>query len=102
MPPMNSAAIGPTKPEAGVMQTSPATAPEHAPSMVGLPFLNHSAAGQVSAPAAEAKCVAQKALAARPDAFSALPALKPNQPTQSSAAPITVYVRLCGGIASWP
>ena len=28
------------------------------------------------------------------------PALKPNQPTQSSQAPIVVITRLCGGIAS--
>ena len=36
---------------------------------------------------------------AAPSADSALPALKPNQPTQSMPAPVTVIVRLCGGIA---
>ena len=81
--PMTSAGIGLTKPEAGVMQTRPATAPEHAPSTVGLPRVIHSMPAQASAPAAAAKCVAQKALAARPSAASALPALKPNQPTHS-------------------
>ena len=30
------------------------------------------------------------------------PALKPNQPTHSSDAPISVSVRLCGAIASLP
>src|SRR5262245_34694681 len=35
---------------------------------------------------------------AEPFAATALPALKPYQPTQSSEAPITVMVRLCGGI----
>ena len=36
---------------------------------------------------------------AEPSAASALPALKPNQPTQSMQAPVTVIVMLCGGIA---
>ena len=36
---------------------------------------------------------------AEPFAASALPALNPNQPTHSNAAPLTVIVRLCGGIA---
>ena len=79
--------MGVTKPAAGVMQTRPATTPEQVPRMVGLPRKIHSMAAQVSPPAAAAKCVAAKALAARPPAFKALPALKPNQPTQSSAAP---------------
>ena len=43
-----------------------------------------------------------KASAAMPLASSAEPALKPNQPTHSSAAPIMVIVRLCGVIASLP
>jgi hypothetical protein len=42
------------------------------------------------------------ASAAVPFASRAEPALKPNQPVQSSAAPIIVSVRLCGGIASLP
>ena len=36
--PMTSAGKGCTKPEAGVMATSPATAPEMAPRAVGLPL----------------------------------------------------------------
>ena len=43
-----------------------------------------------------------KASAAMPFASSAEPALKPNQPTHSSAAPIMVSGRLCAGIASLP
>ncbi len=39
------------------------------------------------------------ALAASPLAASALPPLKPNQPTHIMPAPITVMVMLCGGIA---
>src|SRR5262245_38960874 len=100
--PIKIAGIGCTYPEAGVMQTNPATAPEAAPNTLGFPRVNHSIAAQDSAPAAAAKCVTQKALAARPSDASSLPALKPNQPTHSMAAPSTVYVKLCGGIGSLP
>ena len=100
--PIRIAATGPTKPEAGVIATSPATAPEAAPSTVGLPRWIHSASIQPSVAAAAAVLVTTKALVASPPAPSALPALKPNQPTQSMAAPITVNGRLCGGIGSRP
>ena len=46
---MASAGIGPTNPEAGVIATSPATAPEIAPSALARPFFNHSAALHPSA-----------------------------------------------------
>jgi hypothetical protein len=39
-------------------------------------------------------CVASIAMPARPSAATAEPALKPNQPTHSSEAPISVKVRL--------
>src|SRR5919199_3838693 len=97
---MASADIGVTKPEAGVTPTSPATAPEMAPSTVGLPVRTHSAAVHPSVAAAAAKCVATKALVASPPAESALPALKPNQPTQSMHAPMKLRTRLCGFISS--
>ena len=42
------------------------------------------------------------ALLASPPADSALPALKPNHPTHSSAAPITLSTTLCGGIGISP
>src|SRR5438094_342798 len=88
----------PTKPEAGVMATRPATAPEAAPSTVGLPRVAHSVNIQPSAAADAPVLVARNALAASPLASSALPALKPNQPNHSSPAPITVIGRLCGCI----
>src|SRR5437667_10377333 len=98
---MISAGIGATKPAAGVMATSPATAPVIAPRALGLPFLIHSAADQPHAAAAAAKCVATNALDASPLEASALPALNPNQPTHSKHAPIKLSTRLCGGIGTF-
>src|SRR3990172_6963726 len=72
---------GVTKPHAGVMQTSPATAPEHAPRMLGLPRVTHSAPAQASTPADVARCVARNALPANSFAPAALPPLEPKQPT---------------------
>ena len=60
------------------------------PSNDGLPRRIHSQPAQARHPAAAAKWVAAKALAANPSAAKALPALKPNQPTQSMVAPIAV------------
>src|SRR5215471_6274346 len=98
MKPMIKADIGVTNPEPGVMATSPATAPETPPSTVGLPCLIHSITSQPTTAAAAPKCVATKALVARLPAARALPALKPNQPTHSRQAPITLITRLCGAI----
>src|SRR3954452_9447077 len=78
------------------MATSPATAPEIPPSTLGLPLGNHSAASQPRVAAAAPKWVATNALVASPDAPSALPALKPNQPTHSRQAPIKLSTRQCG------
>src|SRR4029453_2916786 len=78
------------------MATRPATAPDAAPRTVGFPRFIHSVNIQPSAAAAAPVLVAVKALTARPLASSALPALNPNQPTQSSEAPMTVIGRLCG------
>src|ERR1700731_3188917 len=102
MVPMITAGVGPTKPEAGVMATKPATAPEAIPSTLGLPRLSHSADAQVSAAAAVAIWVASIARPARPSAAPAEPALKPNQPTHSNEAPVSVSVRLWGAIGSLP
>src|SRR5713226_6175152 len=99
---MISDEIGPTKPDAGVIATSPATAPDAAPSTVGFPRLIHSVNIQPRAAAAAPVFVARNALTARPLASSALPALKPNQPTHRSDAPMTVIGRLCGCIGWWP
>src|SRR5580698_2852163 len=100
--PMITAGVGPTKPEAGVMATRPATAPEAMPSTLGLPRLTHSAHIQANAAAAVAIWVANIAIPARPSAAPAEPALKPNQPTHNNEAPIRVKVRLCGAMASLP
>src|SRR6201995_207885 len=80
---------GSTKPEAGVIATRPATAPEMQPSTEGLPLAIHSANIQPSAAAAVAIWVTVIAMPARPLAATADPALNPNQPTQSSDAPMT-------------
>src|ERR1700687_4143157 len=96
--PMTTAGVGPTKPDAGVIATNPATAPDAMPRTLGLPLTIHSANIQPNAAAAVAICVAAIAMPARPSAAPAEPALKPNQPTQRSEAPISVKVQLCGGI----
>ena len=83
-----------------MIATSPATAPEIAPRVLGFPFLSHSAPAQPTTAAAVAKWVEMKALVARDPAPSALPALNPNQPTHSRHAPIKLSTTLCGGIAS--
>src|SRR5208282_4739461 len=98
MKPMARAGIGATNPAAGVIATSPATAPEIAPRALGRPFLIHSAMLQLMAAAAVAMCVATNALVARALAASALPALKPNQPTHKRHAPMKLNTRECGGI----
>ena len=90
--------MGPTEPDAGVMATRPATAPDAIPSTLGLPCDTHSVNIHPSAAPAVAICVTAMAMPATPSAASSLPALKPNQPTHSNDAPITVMVRLCGGI----
>src|SRR5258708_22888388 len=95
---MTIAGMGRTNPAAGVIATSPATAPEIAPNALAFPFLNHSATLQPIAAAAAPRCVATNALAANPFAASALPALNPNQPTHNKHAPIKLSTRLCGGI----
>ncbi len=84
------------------MATSPATAPVQAPRTVALPLCSHSIVIQVNAAAAAAVFVLTNAATADVPADSALPALKPNQPNQSSAVPSAVMVRLCGCISSSP
>src|SRR3990170_650903 len=101
-PPMAIASIGWTKPEAGVIATRPATAPAAAPITLGLPPSSQLANIQERAAAAAAVLVTTKAFAATALAAPALPALKPNQPNQRMAAPSTMYVTLCGSIASLP
>src|SRR3954451_11376135 len=99
MTPSTIEPMGPAKPEAGVTATRPATAPVAIPSSDGLPLANHSVNSQESAAAAVATIVLTNASAVPPLASRFEPALKPNQPTHSSEAPIIVMVRECGGIA---
>src|SRR5579875_903309 len=99
MRPIQSAPMGVTKPEAGVMPTRPATAPEMPPRAEGLPLRIRSAASQPRAADAAAKWVLTKAEVARLLAARAEPALKPNQPTQSRQAPMKLRTTECGGMA---
>src|SRR5258706_7331261 len=97
---MNIADIGVTKPAAGVIATSPATAPEIAPIAVGLPLLIQSITIHASIALAAAKCVVTNALVASELAARALPALNPNHPNQSRPAPIRLSTELCGVVGS--
>src|SRR6516225_2566268 len=99
---MTNAPRGSTNPDAGVIATRPATAPEIIPSTLGLPLTVHSANIQARAAVAVAICVTAIAIPALPLAAVAEPALNPNQPTHNSEAPITLSTRLCGGIGSVP
>src|ERR1043165_1755508 len=91
-----------TKPQAGVMTTRPATAPEQNPRILGLPRNIHSAIGQTKEATAVARVVVVKAFAATPSAATALPALKPYHPTQSTPVPTMQSPTLWGAIFSLP
>jgi len=82
------------------MATRPATAPEQMPMTVGLPRMSHSTIIQVKPAAAVAIWVTVIAMPACIPALTAEPALKPNQPTHRSDAPIMVSTMLCGGAVS--
>src|SRR5262245_6498341 len=98
--PMHSEPTGPTKPDAGVMETRPAMAPVQMPTTVGLPRIIHSTNIQVNAADAVAMCVTVMAMPACMPALTAEPALKPNQPTHNSEAPIKVSTTLWLGPVS--
>src|SRR5690242_274263 len=100
--PTTSDPAGVTKPQAGVITTNPATAPEQKPRTLGLPFKSHSAVGQTNEATAVASVVVVKALAAMPSAATALPALNPYQPTQSIPVPTMHRTMLCGAMFSLP
>ena len=80
------APIGPTKPAAGVIATKPATQPDAAPNIDGLPLVIHSPNVQPNTAAAVASKVVTNASAALPLASNADPALNPNQPNHKSEA----------------
>src|SRR5579884_2403784 len=92
--------IGVTYPAAGVIATRPASAPATAPLTLGAPRWRQDSAIQTIAAIAGATLVLMNAIAATPFAASALPALKPNHPNHTSAAPSTTIVRSCGRFAS--
>src|SRR5450759_2784419 len=87
---MTMAELGSTKPEAGVIPTSPAIAPETAPMTDGEPLCSQLRVSHVKAPIPAAVFVTMTALTACPSAANAEPPLKPNQPNHRMPAPITV------------
>src|SRR5438093_11613980 len=90
--PIIMAALASTYPEAGVMATSPATAPAAAPITLGRFWCIQLTVTHVRAAIAAAVLVTTKALTASPPDDRALPALKPNHPNHSSPAPSTVIL----------
>src|SRR6185312_16355843 len=98
--PITSAPPAVTKPQAGVITTNPATAPEQKPSTLGLPRITHSIIGHTNDATAVAIVVVMNALAATPSAATALPALKPYQPTHNMPVPMEHNTMLCGGMGS--
>src|SRR5215471_11378841 len=100
--PMMMAPLAVTKPQAGVMTTRPATAPEQNPSTLGFPLMSHSAIAQTKEATAVASVVVVNALAAITSAATALPALNPYHPTQSMPVPTMHNTMLCGGMGSLP
>ena len=87
-------------PQAGVMATRPATAPEATPRLVAWPSRSFSTTIQAPAATAVAIWVFMNARPAVPSTASSEPALKPNQPNHSRPTPSSTSVRLCGRIGS--
>ena len=87
-PPIINAPSGPTKPDAGVIEASPAIVPVTKPTNVGFPNFSQSMNIQTKEAVAAETCVTSIAIPASSFAARALPALKPNQPTHNIDAPI--------------
>src|SRR5215510_3517704 len=98
--PIITAPVGATYPQAGVITTSPASAPEQNPSTLGLPRSAYSSMAHVNDATAVASVVVVNAFAAIPSGASALPALKPYHPTHSSPVPTMQSTMLCGAMIS--
>src|SRR5271157_2636651 len=94
--PMKMAGVTPTYPAAGVIATSPQTAPTAIPTAEGFPFRDQSTSIQLTAAAAAAILVLTIACTAMAFAESELPPLNPNQPNHSMAAPRMTYGMLLG------
>src|ERR1051326_6517418 len=99
--PIIIAPVGLTYPQPGVITTKPATAPEQKPITVGLPRSAYSTIAQVNEATAVARVVVVNAFAAIPSGASALPALKPYQPTHSKPVPTMQSTMLCGAMISF-
>src|SRR5271165_775709 len=99
--PISTAPVASTKPVAGVMTTSPATAPEQKPTTEACFLVMNSSAPQVKDPTAVARVVVMNAFAAMTSAPTAEPALKPYHPTQSIAVPTMQRTVLCGDMISF-
>src|SRR5262249_32763324 len=99
---MISAPRGSTKPEAGVIATSPATAPDMIPSTLGLPLTIHSTNIQERAAVAVAIWVTAIAMPALPFAAVAGPAVNPNQPAPRRRPPEAPQPRVGGGLRPGP
>src|SRR5262245_43548007 len=102
MAPRMMALIGLMKPDAGVTATSPTTMAVAQPTVVGLPVRIASSTAHTTSVAAGASLDVTKARPACGLAATALPALKPNQPNQSSPAPSSTNGTLCGRIVVVP
>ena len=85
--PIAKAPIGPTSPEAGVIAAKPAMAPVTAPKTLAFPCFTFSHKDQTIVAVAAEMCVTTNVWAAPPSATNPLPALNPNQPTQSIPVP---------------
>src|SRR5436309_732786 len=99
---MMMAPVASTKPQAGVITTNPATAPEQKPRMLGLPLSAYSAIAQAKDATAVARVVVMKAFAATTSAATALPALNPYHPTHNIPVPTMHNTILCGAIGCLP
>src|SRR5688572_583832 len=96
IPPSRSAFIGLMNPAAGVTATRPTTIAVALPTAVTFPSLTRSRSAQTVSVAAGASIVVTNARLAIGLAASALPALNPNQPNQSSPDPSSTSGTLCG------
>src|SRR5881398_2554449 len=99
--PIITAPVGATYPQAGVITTSPATAPEQNPSTLGFPRSAYSSMAHVNEAIAVASVVVVNAFAAIPSGARALPALKPYHPTQSRPVPTMQSTMLWGAMISF-
>src|SRR6185312_6036838 len=95
--PITTADGNDTKPAAGVMVASPATAPVSSPTNFGFLAMVHSKISQVIAANDAATSVLRNANPVTALTSNALPALKPYHPNQSKPVPIAISGMLFGG-----